>query len=43
MPGTTFPTLMTFEASGEDIILTEIFLQAKILILAGQFLNLDVL
>ena len=41
MPGTTFPSWMTFEASGEEIILTEVFLRAKIL--AGQFPNFAVL
>ena len=41
MPGTTFPSLMTFKASGEEIILSEVFLRAKIL--AGKFPNFDVI
>ena len=37
MPGTTFPTRMTCEASGEDIVLTEVFLHVNFL--AAQFPN----
>lgn len=39
--GTTFPTLTKFEISGQDIVLTELFLQVNFL--AGKFTHFVVL